>query len=465
MIRRAGRRSPSRAPRRDLRSWIAPALLALALAAPALRAADAPPAPPVLPFVEDDYGRALEAARSKGLPLFVEAWAPWCHTCRSMRAFVFTDKALAPRAGEFVWLSIDTEKKSNAPFLTKYPVEAWPTYLVVDPKSETVALRWVGGATVPQLQGMLDEGRLAVRGGEKGVDAAVARADRLYGEKRNAEAAAAYRDAISRAPAGWKPYPRAVESLLFTLRRLGDFSSCAKQARDSFARLAGTPSAASVVQSGLDCALRVPESDAGRSGLVAALTADARTVLSRPRPDVAADDVSSLYETLADEREAARDPQGERKVFEDWAAFLEAQAAAAKTPIERSVFDAHRLTAYLALGQPDKAIPMLKQSEKDFPDDYNPAARLVVAYEAKKDYEMALAASDKALSKAYGPRLILLLTVRSRVYQEKGDAVSARVTMEEAIREAEALPPGQRSETQIQSLRRRLDQLPASPAS
>jgi hypothetical protein len=30
-----------------------------------------------LPFISDDYPRALAEARARGLPLFVEAWAPW----------------------------------------------------------------------------------------------------------------------------------------------------------------------------------------------------------------------------------------------------------------------------------------------------------------------------------------------------------------------------------------------------
>ena len=30
-----------------------------------------------LPFIEDDYGRALAEARARKLPLFIEAWAPW----------------------------------------------------------------------------------------------------------------------------------------------------------------------------------------------------------------------------------------------------------------------------------------------------------------------------------------------------------------------------------------------------
>ena len=34
-------------------------------------------AAPTLPFIEDDYARALAEARSRRLPLFVESWAPW----------------------------------------------------------------------------------------------------------------------------------------------------------------------------------------------------------------------------------------------------------------------------------------------------------------------------------------------------------------------------------------------------
>jgi hypothetical protein len=30
-----------------------------------------------LPFIEDDYTRAVAEARSRGVPIFVEAWAPW----------------------------------------------------------------------------------------------------------------------------------------------------------------------------------------------------------------------------------------------------------------------------------------------------------------------------------------------------------------------------------------------------
>jgi hypothetical protein len=56
---------------------LASALLPLLLTAssPAVAAPGAETS--VLPFVEDDYPAALAQARERGVPVFVEAWAPW----------------------------------------------------------------------------------------------------------------------------------------------------------------------------------------------------------------------------------------------------------------------------------------------------------------------------------------------------------------------------------------------------
>src|SRR5688572_13649024 len=99
-----------------------------------------------------------------------------------MRAYVFTDKSLASEARRFVWLDLDTEKAQNAAAKSKLSIQALPTFFIVDPNDERVALRWVGGASVSQLKQILDEGRLAVaRPGlpeGDGAAAALARADR-----------------------------------------------------------------------------------------------------------------------------------------------------------------------------------------------------------------------------------------------------------------------------------------------
>ena len=50
----------------------------LAASAAAVVRADAPATPKfAVPFIEDDYPRALQQAREKNVPIFVENWAPW----------------------------------------------------------------------------------------------------------------------------------------------------------------------------------------------------------------------------------------------------------------------------------------------------------------------------------------------------------------------------------------------------
>ena len=51
-----------------------PAALALGVVAAPAAAADIQKA---LPFIADDYAKALAEARGQRLPLFIEAWAPW----------------------------------------------------------------------------------------------------------------------------------------------------------------------------------------------------------------------------------------------------------------------------------------------------------------------------------------------------------------------------------------------------
>jgi len=52
-------------------------------AAPAAKPAATRPAKaaavwkPAVPFIEDDFGRALALAKERKLPVFIEGWAPW----------------------------------------------------------------------------------------------------------------------------------------------------------------------------------------------------------------------------------------------------------------------------------------------------------------------------------------------------------------------------------------------------
>src|SRR5262249_14906082 len=157
------------------------------------------------------------------------------------------------------------EKKQNAPLRKSLDLRAFPTYYIVDPASEKVALRWVGGATVPQLHKLLADGRAAVAAAGKtprATSSGPARADQLFARAEQAQpqadyvgAAAGYQQALARAPAGWPHYGRAVESALFALGETQAYATSAALARDAWPRLKHTSSSANVAATGLDAAL------------------------------------------------------------------------------------------------------------------------------------------------------------------------------------------------------------------
>lgn len=377
-----------------------------------------------------------------------------------MKAYVYTDKGLERYAGRFVWLSINTEDAKNAEFLQKYPIPALPTLLVLDAKRDAVTLRYVGGATVPQLQKMLDDSEKTYRAKAAAAsDKLLTHGDALAAQGKHAEAVTAYESAIANAPKKWSKLGRTAESMIFSLSMADQNDRCAVRALDLYRRVKGTVSAANVAATGLSCAIALDAKVDKRTAWITALEKDTREVFDDPNIKLSGDDRSGLYMALIDARDAAGDEEGVVTLKSEWASFLEDVAAKAKTAEQRTVYDSHRLTAYLDLGVPEKAIPMLEQSERDFPDDYNPPARLAAAYKAMKQYDKALAASDRALSKVYGPRKLAVLSVRADIYVAAGDMKSAKDTIVQAIDFAKALPPGQRSEGRIKSFEKRLEKM------
>ena len=382
-----------------------------------------------------------------------------------MRAFVFTDPALTSRAGQFVWLELNVDDERNAAHRERLSVEVMPTFYVVNPADESVVMRREDGMSVAETMAFLDEARVAAAGTAPAspLEAALLKADRLNGEGKKAEAAAAYREALDKAPAGWPPYGRAVWALLFLQQSLNEEAKCLALAREALPRLSGAPASVMASRSGLDCALGLQKDDPARAAAVAEMEAATRRTLSPPVAGATADDLSMSYDMLVRARKDAGDAPGATKDADAWASFLEGQAAAAQTPEQRAAFDSHRLSAYLELQQPERAIPMLQASEKDLPGDYNPPSRLAVAYMAMKKPDEALAASNRALPKVSGPRRVQVLQRRSDIFAAKGDAAASREALEQALACAEALPVGQRSEGQIKALRKKLE-APLAPA-
>jgi tetratricopeptide (TPR) repeat protein len=215
---------------------------------------------------------------------------------------------------------------------------------------------------------------------------------------------------------------------------------------------------------GLDAAIELPDSMPLRAEWVETLEQAGREIVKDASLDVSADDRSGLYASLVSAREAAGDEPGRLAAAREWSTFLDRAAARAATPDQRTVFDSHRLSAYLEIGEPERAIPMLEASERDFPDDYNPPARLALTYTRMQDWDKALAASDRALEKAYGPRRLLILRQRADILVGRGDRDGAKQVLRDAIASAKAMPDGQRSANTIASLERQLAALDKAAA-
>lgn len=384
-----------------------------------------------LSFFEDDYPAALAAARARGVPLFVDAWAPWCHTCLSLQAYVFGDPAMAAVKDRFVFLSIDTEKERNAAFLAAHPMSFWPTLWVVDAKDERAVTKWAGSLTTPELLGLLDDAQAAVSshhtGGEAG--AALLRADQAAASGKPDEAIAAYRDALRLSPEGWPRRGRAADALVALLSGR-DRDACVEVAAAEVGRAKGT-NAYDVAAAGLLCALELPPG--ARATERVALVAEAQRLVRDGDAKVLADDRSSVFEALVETFGKQGDAAQRTETARAWAAFLEQQAKAATTSEARVVFDAHRASAYMALGRLDDALRMIDASAREFPDDYNHEARRArVLLEAKR-LDEAERAGRVALSKVYGPRRLRVADLVAKIQLARGDRTGARQTLTEAL--------------------------------
>jgi len=402
------------------------------------------PQPTGAVFLDNDYSAAVAEARASGKLLFIDFWAPWCHSCVSMRAYVFPDASLDKLQNRFVWLSVDTENPVNSAVLERFPVDVWPTLLVVDPATGAPLRRWLGSATASELVGRLQSVDQAQHTGGDGAQRALAEGAALVAAGKRAEAAVAYRAAATATAPGTQEHAQAVELLILQLSLTRQSAECARTALAELPSVLPGTSLATVAGTGLGCALDLPATDAERQAAAPVLETRVVELTRDMSAPMLADDRSSLFETLVDARRERGDAAGALTAAAEWASYLEGEAARAKTPEARAVFDSHRLAAYLALGQPERAVPMLQQSRKDFPRDYNPSARLAVAYLAMHQPALAVAAAEQAEALVYGPRTLRVLLTKAEAQAATGDKAAAQATLARADELVASLPQSQR---------------------
>jgi tetratricopeptide (TPR) repeat protein/thiol-disulfide isomerase/thioredoxin len=390
-------------------------------AAPAVPPSDAAPraAQPASGWFENEPEQAFAVARAQQRLVFADLWAPWCHTCLSMRARVLNDVQV-PELATVVRLAIDTESSEGAGFLEQYPPVVWPTFYLIDPASHQVRGRWLGGASPAQLSRWLKQA-------SSGTDDAT------------------------------QQLSQAISSLL----KQKKYSECLELARTALSQLPPSVGAVDSAASALSCATHVTDSSAAEPARRAAEAVLARDCETRA-PGVSADDQADACDNLRTARQALNDETGARQAAEQTLRVIETACAGASPQI-RAIYDWQRSSALVYLGRADEAIRLLSEQERALPDSYNPPHYLARIYRDQARWAEGLGAVERALGKAYGPRRVALLGIKADLLKGAGRVPEARSVLQQQLMDYRALPAGQRSPEAEAATERKLRQLDAPP--
>ena len=415
-------------------------------------------------WIHDDYATAREAARSSARPLVIDMWAPWCHTCLSMKHTVLERPEIVAAAADFVWLAVDTDRPQNAAVVEKYEIGAWPTFYVVDASKETVTARLVGAATVEQFASFLDAGR-AKSGGAK-YERAALDGDRAAAAGNWPAAAKAYAAAVEGAPATWARRPMVLVAHVGALYQQHEWSKCAALGHRNLAAAAAgaSASAADLAYYTQVCAERAGDAEQARAIRADILRADqgVRKVLADPAAGLSADDRSDALRILREAATAQGDGALARRFAEQQRDVLDAAARAAKDPHERMTWNWPRAEVYVHLGQAEKLLADLERSVADLPEAYDPPYRLAWVLLQLERADEALPHAKTALARVYGPRKARVQALIADIHHTRGDRAGEREMREAVVATLGALPDGQRRPAALEAAQKQLAALGAA---
>lgn len=435
-------------------------LLALALLCCGAAALAAPGAAGI-DWQHDAYDATRAVARAADKPLVVDLWAPWCHTCLSMKHTVLADAKLAPYADRFVWVALDTDRPANATALKTLGIGAWPTFYVVSPTDDAVQARHVGAASVEEFVAFLEAGLAGHRAvADTAWGEAARTGDRYAAAEDWAGAENAWRAALVTSPADWPRRPALVVAILGALYKAERWHDCATFGVAHFPEAARQASAAAADATFYATYCAEQSGDAGLLKAVrqaaAAPDGPIRATLARPDARLSVDDRSDALRMLRELHAGLGDQKAARAAAEAQREVLDAAAATARTPLEATTWHWPRAEVYTWLGVPGELVPALEASVKALPEAYEPAYRLAWIRLQTGELAAALAMARRAEAHAYGPRKARVQVLRAEIQAKLGDVAGERAARAAVVATYAALPPGQRNEKALEAARRAL---------
>jgi thioredoxin 1 len=87
-------------------------------------------------FEKIGFEKAKEKALKENKLIFIDVYATWCGPCKMLDKNVFSNKSLGETINSnFVALKIDGDKDENVMTMIEFDIEAFPTLILIDPKT------------------------------------------------------------------------------------------------------------------------------------------------------------------------------------------------------------------------------------------------------------------------------------------------------------------------------------------
>ncbi|WP_428266803.1 thioredoxin family protein [Haliangium sp.] len=447
---------------------------AAAVAAAAATAGDADPcagaeAHGPLRWFHDDYQAALACARAQDKPLFIDNWAPWCHTCLSMKHTVFADAGLAPLAERFVWLAVDTDKEENAAAVAKFPPQVWPTFYVVAPADESVQGRYLGAASLDELRAFLSEGErgfLESKGQALAEDSPLGRerrGDRAATSGDFAAAATAYAEALTVLPADAPRRADVLVKRISALYKADDSQACVEMAEAELAHSGRSASASDFVYYAHICAGEIADAGRGKA-LRESLAAYLAPILDDAEAPMSVDDRSDGLRILREIKDELGQEEAAKALAVRQRALLDQAWAEAPDAFARMTFVWPMVEVYVYQGEGEALLSEIEKLEAELPTQYDPPYRLAWVLHRLGREDEAAAAAERALPKMYGPRKARAQALLADIHGSRGDKAAELAAREAVVATYAGLPEGQKQPAALAAAQEALAQAKAKPA-
>ncbi|MDP2341382.1 MAG: thioredoxin family protein [Deltaproteobacteria bacterium] len=413
-------------------------------------------------FLHDEIDAAFAEAKRTNKLVFVDAWAPWCHTCLSMQRDVLSSPALVAWQDRVVFAAVDTDKPGSSSFAARFPMRVWPTFFAIDPHTEQVLALHGGSLSLPELTAFLEAAQ-ATRDPAKASDPrlkALLAGHQASSQKNHAAAAAFYVDA---AGLDGPPPARQSEAILGAIRAYAaakDDDACIAFGLKVLPQVRMSGASSDVVGYLTSCADRLKEGDPRKAEVLTIARARLEELAKHPQPGASVDDHADTLAILADVADAQKDKAAHDDAHVRRLALLEADANSRTNVDDARVHDYARMNSYLALGRGDDAVTLLRTRTTQLPTSYEAWARLASALHQLKRDDEARPAALKAIEHSYGPRRLRYRTLLADIEAARKDPAGERQAVQALVDDADQLPPGQRDEAAVVAAKARLAALP-----